>query len=312
MARPLKKGLEYFPLDVRIFNDEKIRVLRYKVGPNGIMVYLKILTMIYENGYYLEMKVDDLAKVIHQDFGPEWFKLERISVFIHACLESGLFDEELSGQGVITSVAVQKQYLLSTARRKDINIDKYWLLEPSESVRPADASLSIPKERVNVNNNRVNVDNNSVNVDISTQSKSKRKIDKKINIDKRAFGQPKLHFITNALIKNKYIEADDLSIGNFNMLAQDLVDAYGFDMVLSVTDYIIKVSKREHIEIENKFKYFKTSAEHNLRVLEKRNNGGYFDIEAELKKLTQAMGKSNKKVWSTITFVIWEVRIFRS
>jgi len=282
MARPLKKGLEYFPLDVRIFNDEKIRVLKYNVGPMGVLVYLKILTLIYDNGYYLEITVDKLAKIIHQDFGPEWFKLERISVFIHACLESGLFDEELSGQGVITSVAVQKQYLLSTMRRKDINIDKYWLLEPSESVRPADASLSIPKENVNVDNNRVNVD-------ISTQSKSK--IDKKINIDKRVFGEPKLHFITQALIKNKYIEADDLSIGNFNLLATKLVDAYGFDVVLSVTDYIVKVSKREHIEIDNKYKYFKTSAEHNLRALEKRNNGDYFDIKAELEKLAQSLGK---------------------
>lgn len=291
MARPLKKGLEYFPLDVRIFNDEKIRVLKYNVGPMGVLVYLKILTLIYDNGYYLEITVDKLAKIIHQDFGPEWFKLERISVFIHACLESGLFDEELSGQGVITSVAVQKQYLLSTMRRKDINIDKYWLLEPSESVRPADASLSIPKESVNVSNNPINVDKNLVNADINTQSKSKRKIDKKINIDKRVFGEPKLHFITNALIKNKYIEADDLSIGSFNILAQNLVDAYGFDMVLSVTDYIVKVSKREHIEIENRYKYFKTSAEHNLRALEKRNNGDYFDIKAELEKLTQSLGK---------------------
>lgn len=291
MARPIKKGLEYFPLDVRIFNDEKIRVLKYNVGPMGVLVYLRILTLIYDNGYYLEITVDKLAKIIHQDFGPEWFKLERISVFIHACLESGLFDEELSGQGVITSVAVQKQYLLSTIRRKDINIDKYWLLEPSESVRPADASLSIPKEGVNVNNNLVNVDNNPVNVDINTQSKSKRKIDKKINIDKRALGEPKLHFITQALIKNKYIEADDLSIGNFNLLATKLVDAYGFDMVLSVTDYIVKVSKREHIEIDDKFKYFKKSAELNIRALEKRNNGGNFDIKAELEKLAQSMGK---------------------
>lgn len=290
MARPLKKGLEYFPLDVRIFSDEKIRVLKYNVGPMGVLVYLKILTMVYENGYYLEIKVDDLAKVIHQDFGPEWFKLERISVFIHACLESGLFDEELSGQGVITSVAVQKQYLLSTARRKDINIDKYWLLEPSESVRPADASLSVSKETINVNNNRVNVDNNQVNANISTQSKSKSKKDKLINIDKRAFGEPKLHFITKALVKNKYVDEDDLLIGKYNMLALKLIDAYGFDMVLAVSDYLIKMFRKDHINILDRFNYFKTSAERNLKALAKRNEGGNFDIEKELKKLAKEMG----------------------
>ena len=128
---------------------------------------------------------------------------------------------------MITAESVQKQYLLSTVRRKDINIDKYWLLKPSESVRPADGSLSVSKENDNVNNNLVNVNNNQVNANISTQSKSKSKKDKLINIDKRAFGEPKLHFITKALVKNKYVEEDDLLIGKYNMLAEKLIDEIG-------------------------------------------------------------------------------------
>ncbi len=83
---------------------------------------------------------------------------------------------------------------MSTVRRKDINIDKYWLLEPSESVRSVDASLSLSKESVSDNKTLVNAN-------ISTQSKSKRKIDKLINSDRRVYGKPKLHFITNVLIK---------------------------------------------------------------------------------------------------------------
>ena len=290
MARPLKKGLEYFPLDVRIFRDDKIRDLSYRAGPLGELIYIKILTLVYENGYYIEATIEKLSKILHREIGPQWTKLERISESIHACLEAGLFDKTLAVQGVITSISVQKQYLLSTLRRKDIDITKYWLLEPPLSERPADGSLSISKDSVNVAETIVNVDNNPINVNISTQSKSKSKKDKKINIDKRAFGEPKLHFITQALIKNKYIDEHDLSIGKFNMLAQDLVDAYGFDMVLSVTDYIIKVSKRSHIRIDDPYDYFKASAERNIRALELRNEGGGFDIRKELEKLSKTMG----------------------
>ena len=290
MARPLKKGLEYFPLDVRIFRDDKIRDLSYRAGPLGELIYIKILTLVYENGYYIEATIEKLSKILHREIGPQWTKLERISESIHACLEAGLFDKTLAVQGVITSISVQKQYLLSTLRRKDIDITKYWLLEPPLSERPADGSLSISKDSVNVAETIVNVDNNPINVNISTQSKSKSKKDKKINIDKRAFGEPKLHFITQALIKNKYIDEHDLSIGKFNMLAQDLVDAYGFDMVLSVTDYIIKVSKRNHIKIDDPYDYFKASAERNIRALELRNEGGGFDIRKELEKLSKTMG----------------------
>lgn len=290
MARPLKTGLDYFPLDVRIFRDEKLRVLSYLGGPLAEIVYIRILTMIYENGYYLEYTIDSLARVLHIDIGPQWHRIERISECINFCLEAGLFDKSLAVQGVITAESVQKQYLLSTARRKDINIDKYWLLKPSESVRPADGSLSVSKENDNVNNNLVNVNNNQVNANISTQSKSKSKKDKLINIDKRAFGEPKLHFITKALVKNKYVEEDDLLIGKYNMLAEKLIDAYGFDMVLAVSDYIMKMFRKDHINILDRYNYFKTSAERNLVALAKRNEGGNFDIEKELKKLAKEMG----------------------
>ena len=104
------------------------------------MIYIKILTLVYENGYYIEATIEKLSKILHREIGPQWTKLERISESIHACLEAGLFDKTLAVQGVITSISVQKQYLLST-RRKDINITKYWLLEPSLSERPADGSL---------------------------------------------------------------------------------------------------------------------------------------------------------------------------
>jgi len=44
---------------------------------------------------------------------------------------------------------------------------------------------------------------------------------KEINIDKRAFGEPKFHFVSKILIQNKYIESNNQVIGRFNLLATD-------------------------------------------------------------------------------------------
>ncbi|HOF43182.1 MAG TPA: DUF4373 domain-containing protein [Bacilli bacterium] len=294
MARPCKQGLDYFPLEVDMFRDEKISILLDEYGPLAVYTYIRILALVYENGYYLELSTDQLARIIRRENETRWSKYDKVKQMVNACVECGLLNGRLARQGVITSVAIQEQFLRSTHRRKNVDTSKYWLLEKTQS--KDEGSFSEPKNKGGTTNSGVNVDNNSVNVDSNEQSKSKSKIDKKINIDKRVYGEPKLHFITQALIKTNYIEHDDLSIGDFNLLAEKLVKQYGFDMVLSVTNYIVKISKKDYINIDNPFEYFKVSAEKNIRQLEYRNQmGGRFDIEEELKKLTEEYNKKNKK-----------------
>lgn len=53
MARPPKTGLEYFPLDVDIAEDEKILYLESETGLEGFAVYVKLLATIYRSGYYI-------------------------------------------------------------------------------------------------------------------------------------------------------------------------------------------------------------------------------------------------------------------
>ena len=58
MARPLKKGLGYFPLDTDLYSDRKIQRLLRKYGCKGICIYLAILCEIYrEKGYYISSVV---------------------------------------------------------------------------------------------------------------------------------------------------------------------------------------------------------------------------------------------------------------
>ena len=46
MARPQKKGLDYFPMDVDIFDDIKLKIVRAKYGSDGVMLYFYFVRSI--------------------------------------------------------------------------------------------------------------------------------------------------------------------------------------------------------------------------------------------------------------------------
>ncbi len=298
MARPMKQGLDYFPLDVDIFNDAKIEELNFKYSYLGEIVYLRLLTMIYRNGYYLEVAVPIAAKQLIRAMGPSLLGLEKkIEEIILYLGDLDLLDRDLLFKGVLTSRNIQRQFILSTKRRKRINIKKYWLISKDELeelnfyvsdkyIHGEDNNLVNDSNNiVNVNNNEVNASSNgdTVNIKYTKESKVKKSNDKKIK-DKGTFQVPVANFLTNNLIKNKYIEDDPFEIMRFNGLFNEAVRNYGFDDVLSVTDYLIKYSKREGVIIENKFSFFKESLYKNLEMLIKRGEYKNETIEEFFKR----------------------------
>ena len=53
MARPIKDGVDYFPLDTDFFQDDKVRLIKGEFGAKGIVILLAILCEIYRGtGYY--------------------------------------------------------------------------------------------------------------------------------------------------------------------------------------------------------------------------------------------------------------------
>ena len=54
MARPNKLRLDYFPLDVDIFDDEKVSAISAEFGYKAEIIIIKLLCSIYRNGYYYE------------------------------------------------------------------------------------------------------------------------------------------------------------------------------------------------------------------------------------------------------------------
>ena len=150
MARPAKKGLAYFPKDVDFYQDEKIVDLGMKYGPLGLTVFDVLMTLVYREGYYLELPLSKVGQLIVRTVGESWFRKTGMSAVdlsvevILYCAEIGLINAPLVRQNVITSVGIQKRYAAVTVRNK-VNLTKYWLLDN----RRVDGALeSMPKKRV--------------------------------------------------------------------------------------------------------------------------------------------------------------------
>ena len=115
MARPLKKGLDYFPTDVSIFRDRKIRGLIRKAGPGAVEIYIWTLCEIYgTEGDHAEFS-DDFVFDCANDFG---IQEDRVREVLEIATEIGLFDSEAMADGVLTSESVKNRFNFATQDRE--------------------------------------------------------------------------------------------------------------------------------------------------------------------------------------------------
>lgn len=161
MARPQKLGLDYFPLDVDIDQDDKIQLVEALHGTTGFAVVIKLLMRIYKEGYYYdwtEMEHLLFSRRVNVD-------INQLNDIVNDCVKYGLFDQKLYDKyQILTSHGIQERYFEASKRRKNITVvNQYMLINDSKIV--------------NANINRVNVDINGEvvegNVAESTQSKVK-------------------------------------------------------------------------------------------------------------------------------------------
>lgn len=173
MARPIKEGLEYFPLDCDIDQDDKITLIEAQHGIKGFVIVIKLLMKIYKNSYFYEWTEKEqllFSKRVNID-------INEVNVVINDLVKWNFFDKKLyETEEILTSKGIQKRYLMAVGRRQTVKMLKKHLL--------------LDGETINVYKNLVIVDINSssevVNVDIGTQSKVKKSKVKesKVNNDK--------------------------------------------------------------------------------------------------------------------------------
>ena len=133
MARPKKNGLSYFPLDVDFLEDNKIKILKARYGPDGIMLYVYLLCEIYKQGYYIQLD-DDFEYIISEDLKMDQAKVKQVLNFL---LSRSLFDNTLfQSDKVLTSAGIQRRFQLAVkerARKTPIEVGRFWLLRKEDT-----------------------------------------------------------------------------------------------------------------------------------------------------------------------------------
>lgn len=176
MARPIKQGLDYFPFDVDLINDRKLRKAKLKHGYQATMVYIVLLTLIYKDkGYYLDygddVQEDVILDVIDCMQGKYRPDIETVREIIHQLAEDRLFDLDSLGAGFLTSRRIQQIYYKAVSDRKTVSIDwDHWLLS-EEDMKGLGSGNPILKNYGLQVINRVNRPINPVYHPINPQSK---------------------------------------------------------------------------------------------------------------------------------------------
>lgn len=129
MARPLKTGLDYFPLDVDFFNDDKLQFIAARFEERGELITVKLLCKIYKNGYYLHWD-EDQALLFAKGVGSNCSHA-LVKDVVFELVKRGFFDRSMFDSfSVLTSYGIQKRYLkiCHDAKRKiDLRVMKFSL-----------------------------------------------------------------------------------------------------------------------------------------------------------------------------------------
>lgn len=155
MARPTKKGLDYFPLDVDFLSDLKVRRIIKACGKEAVHILVALLANIYRDEGYYVLWDDDLAFLVADEVGTKEGTVEEL---VKKAAQVKFFDKDIFDKySVLTSKAIQNRYILATKERKKVELEFQYLLT----------------NEVNRSNISINGRNNSVNQGRSTQSKEK-------------------------------------------------------------------------------------------------------------------------------------------
>lgn len=183
MARPQKEGLDYFPLDVDIDQDDKVALIEAQHGLIGFGVVIKLLMKIYKNGYFYSWTEKEqllFSRLVNVD-------INTLNEVVNDCVKWGLFSNEVyKNDSILTSKGIQLRYLEATSRRQVVKINKNHLLISSDKVREYKNLVLVV----------VNVDINSDDDDINPQSKVKESKEEKSkkNSPKQVYDDASIYF----------------------------------------------------------------------------------------------------------------------
>jgi hypothetical protein len=149
MARPSKVGLDYFPLDTNIDQDDKVIIIIAKYGMEGFGILVKLLMEIYKNGYFYPWTEKEqliFSSRVSVD-------INSVMEIVNDCIKWGLFHKKVYEQHhILTSKGIQERYLLAASRRvenginEDINLVSVNINSVSDDITLAGSTQKKRKE----------------------------------------------------------------------------------------------------------------------------------------------------------------------
>ena len=119
MGRPIKTGLDYFPVDISF--DDNVELLQAECGIYAIGVLIKLWQKIYRNGYFIVWD-EDAILLFNQRNGLIRSQTDSI---LEVCFRRNIFSRSMyESHGILTSSGIQKRFLQISkdAKRKTISI----------------------------------------------------------------------------------------------------------------------------------------------------------------------------------------------
>lgn len=162
MARPVKTGLDYYPLNVDFLQDIKVRKIMRACGTQSIAILISLLSSIYrDEGYYVVWD-EDMSFLVADEIGAsEGAALEVVKKAVQVGFFNGDIFEEYK---VLTSKGIQDRFLGATTRRKRVDLILEYLVVDLDNDY---------KNLVNVNINSINVGNNKQSKEEKSKVKNK-------------------------------------------------------------------------------------------------------------------------------------------
>jgi hypothetical protein len=149
MARPIKTGLDYFPLDVDFFSDDKIELISSEFGSKGEVIAIRLLCLIYRNGYYYQWGKDE-SLLFSKRVG-NGVTGALVDEVVAGLVKRSFFSERVFNRfKILTSRGIQKRYLEAKDRAKVVEMFKELLLIDVDTVNKID---NVTITTINVNNN---------------------------------------------------------------------------------------------------------------------------------------------------------------
>lgn len=255
MARPLKEGLDYFPLDVHADTDDKFQLIEALHGATGFAVVIKLFMKIYsQNFYYKWTETEELlfSKRVNVD-------INTVRKIVNDCINYDLFDNnKFNEHKILTSYGIQERYFAAIGRRKKQEVVQEYLLLNKQEV------LDLCPKIVFVNINKVNDDINATAEEflstLSTQSKVKESKGKESKASSDDEGENPIRLFEE-------------NIGNLSPIQiQDLLqwqDELGKELTMFAVSHAAMKSAKYYGFVQNLFKDWSS---HNIDTVEKAKN----------------------------------------